>query len=212
MRFADRRHAGRDLAGAVSELGPTDPVVYALPRGGVPVGFEVARALGCPLDVLIVRKLGVPRQPELAMGALAEGGLLVRDERVISLAGVSEDEFDRIVAAEEIELSRRVREYRGKSAAVPATGKTAVLVDDGLATGASALVAAKVIRERGPSSVWLAVPVAPRGGLGELEEVVDIMVILSRPRNFLAVGAWYRDFDQTSDSEVEDLLARARLP
>lgn len=212
MRFADRRHAGRDLAGAVRELGPTDPVVYALPRGGVPVGFEVARALGCPLDVLIVRKLGVPRQPELAMGALAEGGLVVRDERVISLAGVSEDEFDRIVAAEEIELSRRVRAYRGGSATVSATGKTALLVDDGLATGASALVAAKAIRERDPSSVWLAVPVAPRGGLGELEEVVDLMVILSRPRNFIAVGAWYRDFGQTPDSEVEDLLARARLP
>lgn len=212
MRFADRRHAGRDLAGAISELGPKDPVVYALPRGGVPVGYEVARALGCPLDVLIVRKLGVPQQPELAMGALAEGGLVVRDERVISLAGVTGDDFDRIVAAEETELRRRVRAYRGESAAVPATRKTAILVDDGLATGASALAAAKVIRQRGPSSVWLAVPVAPRGGLGELEEIVDLMVILSRPRNFIAVGAWYRDFDQTTDSEVKDLLAGARLP
>lgn len=211
MRFANRRQAGEQLGQAVAALDPSSPVVYALPRGGVPVGFEVARVLGCPLDILIVRKIGVPFQPELAMGAIAEGDVTVRNQDVIDAASVTESDFERVAAAERRELERRVSTFRGKTGQITPNGHTAVVVDDGLATGSTALAAVSVLDQQGAAALWLAVPVAPPSSLGRLDEIVDRMVILQRPRGFGAVGSWYRDFTQTSDEEVRDLLVEARL-
>jgi len=211
VRFADRRHAGVSLGVAVAELGPADPVVYALPRGGVPVGFEVAHALDCLLDVLVVRKIGVPYQPELAMGAIAEGGIVIRNSDVISGAMVDEDDFAAVVERETRELEHRVAAYRGGAPPISPEGHTAIVVDDGLATGSTALAAMLVLERRGAAAIWLAVPVAPRGRLGNLEKKADRLVVLSRPHSFGAVGVWYRDFTQTSDSEVRALLAESRL-
>lgn len=190
---------------------PPDPVVYGLPRGGVPVAFEVADALGCPLDVLVVRKVGVPFQPELAMGAIAEGDVVVRNEEVIDLARISEADFQRVADSERQELESRVRAYRSGMAAISPEGRTAIVVDDGLATGSTAKAAVAVLREQGAASVWLAVPVGPRDSLADLETAADRIVVLSQPRNFGAVGAWYRDFTQTSDEEVRALLSESRL-
>lgn len=211
MRYRDRRHAGEVLGEAVAQLNPTDPVIYALPRGGVPVGFEVARVVGCPLDVLVVRKVGVPFQPELAMGAIAEGGVVVRNEEVIVAAGVGEESFRAHVEAETEELKRRVSSYREDAPAIPAKGKTAIVVDDGLATGSTAQAAVAVLQQLGAGEIWLAVPVAPRGSLGPLERAADRVIVMSQPRNFGAVGYWYEDFGQTSDHEVRTLLSRSRL-
>lgn len=211
MRFDDRRHAGVLLGAEVAELQPSDPVVYGLPRGGVPVAFEVARALHCPLDVLIVRKVGVPFQPELAMGAIAEGEVIVRNEEVIRLAGVSEDVFASVVEMERDELEARVGAYRGDAAPIFPAGRTAVVVDDGLATGSTALAAVEVLTHQGAAAVWLAVPVAPRAPLVELEAKTDRVVVLTRPWDFGAVGVWYRNFAQTSDEEVTALLSESRL-
>lgn len=211
MRFANRRQAGEQLGRAVADLKPSDPVVYALPRGGVPVAFEVARALQCPLDILIVRKVGVPFQPELAMGAIAEGDVIVRNRDVIAAARVTESEFDDVAAAERRELDHRVTLFRGDTSQIDPGGHTAVVVDDGLATGSTALAAVSVLDQQGADAVWLAVPLAPPSPLGRLEAIVERMVILHRPRGFGAVGSWYRDFTQTSDEEVRDLLERARL-
>lgn len=186
-------------------------MVYALPRGGVPVGFEVARALQCPLDVLIVRKVGVPYQPELAMGAVAEGGLTIRNEDVVRMAHVDETEFERVATIERHELERRVATFRGEHRQISPAGHTALVVDDGLATGSTALAAVSVLIELGADAVWVAVPVAPAAPLGRLETLVDRVVTLHRPAGFGAVGSWYRDFTQTSDDEVADLLARSRL-
>lgn len=211
MRFDDRRQAGELLGEAVRDLDPHDPVVYALPRGGVPVGFEVARALGCLLDVLVVRKIGVPYQPELAMGALGEGGTLVRNSMMIAEAGIDEDDFASVVERERRELDRRVALYRSAASAVPAEGRTAIVVDDGLATGSTAEAAVSVLERKGATDIWLGVPVAPRGPLGGLERRVDRVVALHRPTRFGAVGSWYEDFGQTGDDEVRTLLAESRL-
>jgi predicted phosphoribosyltransferase len=211
MRFEDRRHAGEMLGEAVAGLAPQRPVVYALPRGGVPVGFEVARILDCPLDVLVVRKVGVPFQPELAMGAIAEDGIVVRNEEVISVTGVGEEAFRAVVDAETQELDKRVAKYRERAPAVSAEGKTAIVVDDGLATGSTALAAVAVLKEKGANEIWLAVPVAPGDSVAKLEREADRVVVLSQPWNFGAVGYWYRDFGQTSDDEVRTLLSRSRL-
>ena len=211
MRYANRRRAGEQLGQAVADLEPDDPVVYALPRGGVPVGFEVARALRCPLDVLIVRKVGVPFQPELAMGAIAEGGVIVRNHEVIEVTGLTNSDFERVAADERRELDKRVALFRGDTDQIDPIGHTAVVVDDGLATGSTALAAVSVLDQQGAGAVWLAVPVAPASPLGRLEEIVDRLVILHRPRGFGAVGSWYRDFAQTTNDEVRALLARSRL-
>ena len=211
MRYTDRRHAGMFLGAAVAELDPPDPVVYALPRGGMPVAFEVAQALSCPLDVLVVRKIGVPFQPELAMGAIAEGDVIIRNDDVIDIARITDEEFEAVVVAERRALENRVSVYRSEGASTSPEGHTAIVVDDGLATGSTALAAIEVLRAKGAGEVWLAVPVAPRGDLGDLERKADRIVVLSRPRHFAAVGAWYRDFTQTSDQEVRDLLVQARL-
>lgn len=195
----------------VAALDPPDPVVYGLPRGGMPVAFEVALSLSCPLDVLVVRKVGVPFQPELAMGAIAEGGVVVRNREVIEVTGITEDEFSRVAARERLELERRVAAYRVAAEPIAPSGHTAIVVDDGIATGSTALAAVEILREQGASAVWLAVPVAPRDSLGRLEQHADRLVILSRPRDFGAVGVWYRNFTQTSDDEVRSLLSESRL-
>jgi putative phosphoribosyl transferase len=211
MRFQDRRHAGVLLGAQLADLTPSDPVVYALPRGGVPVGYEVARSLACPLDILIVRKVGVPFQPELAMGAIAEGDVTIRNEDVLRLARVDVPAFDSAVAVEQRELESRVRAYRVVRQPISPVGHTAIVVDDGLATGSTARAAVEVLIEKEAASVWLAVPVAPREGLVDLERLADRTVILSRPGGFGAVGYWYRDFTQTSDEEVRSLLAESPL-
>ncbi|HET9261243.1 MAG TPA: phosphoribosyltransferase family protein [Acidimicrobiia bacterium] len=211
MRFADRHHAGELLGRAVAELDPTDPVVYALPRGGVPVGFEVARALDCPLDILVVRKIGVPFQPELAMGAIGEGNVRVRNDSVMVAAGIDDDVFTQAAERERRLLETRVAFYRADVERVDPGGKTALVVDDGLATGSTALAAVTVLASQNPAELWLAVPVAPASPFDEIEKLVDRLVIVEQPRHFAAVGSWYRDFGQTSDDEVRDLLVESRL-
>lgn len=196
---------------AVSELNPADPVVYALPRGGVPVGYEVARSLGCPLDVIIVRKVGFPLQPELAMGAVAEGGITVRNEEVLAMRPFDEVQFEEVSARERVELDRRVGVYRDVAEQIPPQGRVALVVDDGLATGTTALAAVSVLAEMGADEVWLAVPVAPRSAHSQLAERTDRFVTLLQPRHFGAVGRWYEDFSQTTDDEVRTILADSRL-
>ena len=210
MKFADRYEAGRLLGAALVELAPPDAVVAALPRGGVPVGFEVAALLGCPLDVLIVRKLGLPGQAELAMGAVGEGGVVIRNQEVIDMAGVAEDVFGASLELARMELSAKIEAYRGDVRAEEFGGRTVIIVDDGLATGSTALAAVEVARQRGAESMWVAVPVAPRQASEILRGAADRVVVLDEPRRFVAVGAWYGDFTQTSDTEVRDLLDLSR--
>ena len=195
----------------IANLEPSNPVVLGLPRGGVPVAFEVSREMRCPMDVLIVRKVGLPYQRELAMGSIGEGGVVVRNEEVIRLGGVDDETFDSAVEAERDELRRRVEIYRSEADAADLEGCTAIVVDDGLATGSTARAAIEVVKERGTAGVWLAVPVAPRDTAEEMGSLADRVVVLETPRRFGAVGAWYRDFSQTSDDEVRTLLAESRL-
>lgn len=209
-RFTDRSEAGRALGEALVSLEPDNPLILALPRGGVPVGFEVAHRLGWPLDVLVVRKLGVPFQPELAMGAISEGGTVIRNEEIIAVAGVDEWVFDQVVAQETAELDRRVGYYRRSVPGLDPAGTTAIITDDGLATGSTARAGIGVARARGAARVWVAVPVAPAETARAMEDLADRVVVLERPRFFGAVGAWYRDFSQTSDEEVRSLLSDAR--
>lgn len=211
MRFDDRKEGGRALGEQVARLDPSEPLVLALPRGGVPVAYEVALALDCEMDVLVVRKVGVPRQPELAMGAIAEAGVVIRNEDVIGLVGIDDSQFDEVVARERRELDRRLAEYRVGVPAIDPAGRTAIIVDDGLATGSTALAGVAALRERGATEVWVAVPVAPRDTSALLEEVAERVVVVHQPMYFGAVGAWYRDFSQTSDREVRDLLVSSRL-
>jgi putative phosphoribosyl transferase len=212
VRFDDRRHAGVLLGRAVADLAPFEPVVYGLPRGGIPVAYEVGLALDCPLDVIIVRKVGVPRQPELAMGAVAEGGTTIRNERILASTGTSEALFEEIAARERLEIEKRAAIYRGDTRPMSPAGRTAIVVDDGLATGATANAAVSVLEALRARSVWLAVPVAPASPVPALEDRVERLVVSSRPRGFAAVGSWYRDFTQTTDAEVRELLEGSRLP
>jgi len=211
MQFANRRIAGETLGELLVDLAPANPLVLALPRGGVPVGYEVAKAFECDLDVLVVRKLGVPFQPELAMGAVAEGGVVIRNLELLSHVGVGEQDFGRVEKVERMELDRRLAAYRAVAGAVDPSERTTVIVDDGLATGSTALAAVAVMRERQASQVWVAVPVAPRDTTAALERVADRVIVLHQPSPFGAVGAWYRDFTQTDDDEVRELLADSRL-
>ena len=190
-------------------LGDEDVVVLGLPRGGVPVAFEVARELDAPLDVIVVRKLGVPYQPELGMGAIGEDGVRVLNHEVLAMARVSEDEVAAVERSERAELERRATRYRGSTPRSSLVGRTAVVVDDGIATGSTARAACQVARAHGASRVILAVPVAPRSSLGLLDEVADELLCLATPEPFYAVGQFYRDFSQTSDEEVVELLERA---
>ncbi|MFE6974091.1 phosphoribosyltransferase family protein [Streptomyces sp. NPDC057682] len=212
MLFTDRADAGRRLAEALRPLAAENPVVLGLPRGGVPVAFEVARVLGAPLDVIVVRKLGVPSRPEVAFGALGEGGVRVISENIVRRAGVTPARMAEVESAEEDELLRRARAFRGDRPRVPLAGRTAVVVDDGVATGATALAACDVVRGAGARRVVLAVPVAAPDAARRLREAVDELVCLDEPAGFAAVGEWYRDFGQTPDEEVVALLARAAVP
>ncbi|NUP17025.1 MAG: phosphoribosyltransferase [Streptomyces sp.] len=209
MRYDDRRAAGRLLAGRLEELRGRDVVVLGLPRGGVPVAAEVARRLGAPLDVLVVRKLGVPGQPEWGFGAIGEHGVRVLNRDVIDAAGLNAGEREAVEEAERGELERRVRSYRQERAALPVTGRTAVVVDDGLATGATAEAACRVVRDQGAARIVLAVPVGASHSVARLRRVADDVVCPHTHRVLGSVGAWYRDFAQVSDAEVTSLLASA---
>jgi predicted phosphoribosyltransferase len=210
VSFLDRHDAGVALGARLATLSLSDPVVLALPRGGVPVAEGVATALGAPLDVVVVRKLGVPFQHELAMGAVGEDGVLVLDEHMVRAAGIGPDELQTAEVRERAELDRRVRRYREGSARLPVTGRTAVVVDDGMATGSTAKAACLVVRAGGASRVVMATPVASSHAVALLRDVADEVVVLEVPGLFVAVGQWYRRFDQTDDDEVVAGLARAR--
>ncbi|MFG3138774.1 phosphoribosyltransferase family protein [Streptomyces sp. NPDC048211] len=209
MLFTDRADAGQRLAAALRPLASSDPVVLGLPRGGVPVAFRVAEELGAALDVIVVRKLGVPYHPELGFGAIGEGGVRVISEDIVRRGGVSQADVAAVEGAEEAELLRRARAFRGDRPRIPLTGRTVIVVDDGIATGATALAACEVARAQGAARVVLAVPVAPPDAAERLRGEVDELVCLSTPHGFSAVGEWYRDFGQTPDGEVVSLLARA---
>ncbi|MFC0397029.1 phosphoribosyltransferase [Paraburkholderia rhizosphaerae] len=209
--FTNRAEAGRALA---SQLGAyahrNDVVVLALPRGGVPVAFEVARSLGAALDVLVVRKLGVPWQAELAMGAIASGGALYVDEELLREISLPQSAFDRVLASERAELERREQRYRTpQQTPVGIAGRIAIVVDDGMATGASMKAAIRALRSRGPSKIVAALPVAPPDAAQKLRGEVDEFVCVLTPANFYAVGQFYDDFSETTDDDVRTLLAQA---
>jgi predicted phosphoribosyltransferase len=209
-RFADRVEAGRALAASlVTYAGRADVVVYGLPRGGVPVAAEIARALEAPLDVLLVRKLRLPRQPELAMGAIAEGGVVLFNEDVLAHDAPPAAAVTRILDEERRELERRLASYRAGRPAAPVAGRVAIVADDGLATGATMEAAVQAVRARGAARVVVAVPVAAREACDRLCGVADEVVAVRTPSPFYAVGAWYLDFDPTDDDEVIALLASA---
>jgi predicted phosphoribosyltransferase len=213
MRFRDRTEAGRVLAeGLTNYAGRPDVVVLALPRGGVPVAFEAARALRAPLDVFVVRKLGVPGHEELALGAIASGGTRVLNDDVVRLLHIPPETIDAVTRGEEQELQRRERAYRGDRPPLDVRGRTVILVDDGLATGATMRAAVAALRQRQPDRVVVAIPVAAPATCEEFAREVDSLVCARTPEPFGAVGLWYEDFSQTTDDEVRDLLARAATP
>ncbi len=207
--FLDRRDAGRRLAGVLREEAGQRPLVLALPRGGVPVAHEVATALGAPLDVLLVRKLGVPGHEELAMGAIAEGGVRVLNDEVIAGLGIPARRIAEATRLESAELTRRDRLYRAGREALPRAGRTVLLVDDGLATGATMAAAVEAARAEGALRVVVAVPVASREAMATLSRIADRCVALLVPAGFSGVGEWYEDFRQTTDEEVRTLLESA---
>jgi putative phosphoribosyl transferase len=210
-RFQDRHDAGRQLAVELhAYANRPDVIVLALPRGGVPVGFEVATALDAPLDVFVVRKLGLPWEEEVAMGAIASGGVRVLDSDLIRAARVSQAEVERVTAIERAELARRERQYRGERPFPDLRGKTVILVDDGLATGSTMRAAVAALRQEAPSRVVVAVPVAAPETCNAFRDIADEIVCAMTPEPFRAVGYWYHDFSQTSDEEVQELLDRAR--
>lgn len=210
--FADRRHAGRQLAAALAakpDFKRLDAVVLALPRGGVPVAFEIAAALNAPLGVFVVRKLGVPGRRELAMGAIASGGIRILNDNVIRQLGIPAATIDEVTAREMKELARRERLYHGAHPFPPIAGHSVVLVDDGLATGATMRAAVQAVRLHRPASVTVAVPVAAPDTCLQMRDEADDVLCLTTPEPFNAVGAWYRVFDQTQDEEVQLLLAES---
>jgi len=206
--FANRPAAGQELAKRLEHLRDQRPVILGLPRGGVPVAAEVAAALAAPLDVIVVRKVGLPDQPELAVGAIGEEGARVVNDQVMAYA--DPEAVAQVEADERAELERRVTQWRAGAAPVPLTGRTVVIVDDGIATGATAAVAAHVARARGASRVVIAVPVAPAEAVESLRSAADEVIVLVAPQRFGAVGQWYVDFVPTSNDEVTRLLARWR--
>jgi predicted phosphoribosyltransferase len=209
MPFADRTEAGVRLGLKLAQASLARPVVLALPRGGVPVGFEVARLLGAPLDVVAVRKLGVPEQRELAMGAIGEYGARVLDDRVLRGTGVSRYELEAVAGRERLLLEQRMQSIREVVPLVPVADCTAIVVDDGMATGSTARVACQVVRLRGPARVVLAVPVAPPVTVRRLREVADDVIVLEAPPVFHAVGQWYENFEPVSDAYMLSLLRAA---
>ena len=210
MPFIDRMDAGRNLAKALAPYRDQRPVVLALPRGGVPVAAEVATALDAPLDLILVRKIGVPFQPELAMGAVVDGvePVIVRNEEVIRLTGVSEKDFNAICDQELAEIERRRKRYLGDRPHPQVAGRTVIVVDDGIATGATTRAALRAIRMRKPSKLVLAVPVAPTDTLKDLRDEADEIVCLEDYEDFGAIGRFYSDFSQVSDTEVTETLSR----
>ncbi|HEX6751597.1 MAG TPA: phosphoribosyltransferase [Longimicrobium sp.] len=210
-RYHDRHDAGRTLARLLMDhAGARDVLVLALPRGGVPVGYEVARALGAPLDIFLVRKLGVPGHEELAMGAIASGGVRVLNPRVVDQLGIPRSAIDRVAEREQAELERRERAYRGDRPAPRVEGCDVILVDDGLATGSTMRAAAAALKAMRPRRLVVAVPVAAAETCDELRAEVDAVVCALTPEPFYAVGLWYEDFSQTTDEEVRELLAAAQ--
>jgi predicted phosphoribosyltransferase len=210
MPFKDRTEAGRRLAAALAAYGNDNPVILALPRGGVPVAAEVAAALNAPLDLILVRKIGVPYQPELAMGAVVDGGtpIVVRNEDVIRMAGIAEGDFESVRDSELAEIERRRQRYLGDRVRVEIEGRTAIVVDDGIATGATTRAALRATRLRNPKQLILAVPVAPTETLAALRADTDDIVCLEDYEFFGAIGLYYADFRQISDEEVIRVLAR----
>ena len=210
MPFRDRSEAGLRLADALARFGDAQPVVLALPRGGVPVAAEIARALGAPLDLILVRKIGLPTQPELAMGAVVDGDppLVVRNDAVIRMARVSEAEFRAACARELAEIERRRQRYLAGRARVAVAGRTAIVVDDGVATGATTRAALRAVRAGNPQRLVLAVPVAPTESLAAMRAEADEVVCLEDHRQFDAIGRFYTDFRQITDGEVIAALAR----
>lgn len=206
--FADRSDAGRQLADALADRVEAPVIVLALPRGGVPVAAEVASALDAPLDVIGVRKVGAPGRPELGVGAVAEGGGLVLDDRILGQLGFGERDVAATIDAERREVTRRVERYRQGRPLPDLQGTTVVVVDDGLATGVTAKAALRAVRNQGAARVVLAVPVCSAGGRDDLAEEADDVICVMVPDHFVAVGRWYRDFDQTTDDEVLATLDR----
>jgi putative phosphoribosyl transferase len=207
--FKDRRDAGRQLGRKLAAYAGLRPVVVALPRGGVQVAAEVADYLDAPLEVIVVRKLGLPWQPELAVGAISEGDICLLDDALIAEVGLRTDELEGVIARERVELARRVRAYRGERVPIPLEGRVVVLVDDGLATGSTARAAIELIRRKGASRVVLAIPVAPVDTVAMMRGVTDEVVALETPTWFFSIGDHYEDFRQTSDDEVVALLERS---
>ena len=210
MTFRDRSDAGRRLAKALASYKGRHAVVLALPRGGVPVAAEVAATLDAPLDLILVRKIGVPTQPELAMGAVVDGvaPIVVRNEEVIELSGTTADEFDMACARELAEIERRRQLYIGERARAEVAGQVVIVIDDGIATGATTRAALRAIRIRKPKELVLAVPVAPQDTITQLRGEVDALICLETPDPFMAIGYFYRDFRQISDEEVVETLRR----
>jgi putative phosphoribosyl transferase len=214
MPFKDRSDAGRKLAKALGQYKDQQPVILALPRGGVPVAAEVAAVLKAPLDLILVRKVGVPFQPELAMGAVVDGGtpLIVRNEDVIQLAGIQESEFKAVCDGELVEIERRRQRYLGSRERVDVSGHTAIVIDDGVATGATTRAALRATRMRNPKRLVLAVPVAPTDNIAELRNEADDVVCLEDHEFFGAIGVYYANFSQVSDEEVIEILRRFPAP
>ena len=209
-QFRDRKEAGKLLAAQLAAYAnQQDLIVLALPRGGVPVGFEIAQALHVPIDVIVVRKLGVPGQEELAMGAIATGGIRILNKDVVQFLNIPDEVIDEITAQELQELERREHLYRGERPAYDVGGRTVILVDDGIATGATMHAAVAAIKQRQPTRIIIAVPTAAPSTCNEFAAEVDELVCVIRPEPFIAVGYWYRQFSQTSDEEVRSLLEQA---
>lgn len=208
VRFRDRDEAGRQLAGRLAHVVTERPVIVAVPRGGVPVGAQIAAALGAPLDVILVRKVGAPERPELAAGALGEDGVTVQNVAVLQQLGLSWDDLSDEVEARWAELRARQRELRGDRPRVDLRDRTVVLVDDGIATGSTVVAAMRVVRAVGARRIVLAVPVAPLETVESMETLADEVVCLYVPERFRAVGQWFRDFGQVSEEEVRELLLR----
>ncbi len=204
--FLDRRDAGRQLAGRLSALADADSVVLALPRGGVPVAHEIASRLGASMDVLLVRKLGVPWQPELAFGAVSTGGVTVLNDEVMRAAGLGREEIDAVIDRERAELERRERLYRGERAPVDVSGRTVVLVDDGIATGSTVRAALRALSARGAARTIVAAPVAAPETVEALRREADDVVCVETPPDLVAIGFWYRDFSPVADEEVLEIL------
>jgi putative phosphoribosyl transferase len=214
MVFDDRRHAGRELAARLVGLAREHPIVLGLPRGGVPVAVEVARALDAPLDVLTVRKLGAPRNPELGVGAVAEDGTAVLNVDMARSVGMTRTQLDRVLEREMRELRRRVERFRNGWEPLDVRGRTVIVVDDGLATGLTDLVAVRALRARGAARIVVAVPVGSREAISMLSEEADEVVCLTIPEELFSVGHWYEDFSPVADEEVLALLSEAgsRIP